>query len=293
MSMNYTASSVRYVFKNLFYIILLSVLPAACMSLLTCLGDSNAFFRSFFTGDTASVTWPQIFNTFSIIRFQSFLPDNPAAGIFAALLADVVTLLVIVICASMLLSMLDKHMRIGKRTLNGIFGKINDNLLSTLSITLLFTFLYEIFALVFSSLAMLIFSGVASKALQYVLFCVTLVVVFGALLYVIALLYLWLPCMQVTGFKAFEALRYSNQITEKSKRRLISSMVTSVVIGNLFVIPAIMFLSYGAYVVKLIVYMFFFMMFITRMEIAYFDAAQIEREDLKESFGERQNMFEE
>lgn len=287
MSMNYTASAVRYVFKNLFYIVLLSVLPAACMSILTSLGDSNAFFRAFFTGGTASLTWPQIFNTFSIIRFQSFSLGNPGIGVFVSILADVVTLLVTVICASMLLSMLDKHMRIGKRTLNGIFGKINDNLLSTLSITLLFTFLYEIFAAVFSSLAMLIFSSVANKALLYVLFCVTLVVIFGAFLYVIALLYLWLPCMQVTGFRAFEALRYSNQITEKFKRKIISSMATSVIIGNLFIVPAVMFLSYGAYLVKLIVYMFFFMMFITRMEIAYFDAAQIEREDLKEGFGKK------
>lgn len=287
MNINYTVSSIRYVFKNFFYIILLSILPAVCMSMLTCLNDSNTFFHAFFSGDTASVTWSQIFNTFSVIRFQPASVASAGWGALVTALADIITFLVVVLCAAMLLAMLDKHMRIGKQTLNGIVGKINDNLLSTLAITLLFAALYELFALIFSAIAVLIFSIVDIVALQYVLFILTLIITFGALLYVIALLYLWLPCLQVTGFKAFEALRYSNQITEKSKRRIIPSMAVSTVIGNLFIIPAIMFLSYGAYIVKGIVYMFFFMMFITRMEIAYFDAAQIEREDLKEGFDSR------
>ena len=293
MSMNYTASCARYVFKNFFYIVLLSVLPAACFSMITCLHDSNAFYLAFFTGDTASITWSQIFNTFSIIRLEPAAVVYSGLGIFASILADIITLLVVVLCAAMLLAILDKHMRIGKRTLNGIFGKINDNLLSTLFMTLLFVFLYELFALVFSSIAILIFSAVAYKPVQYVLVCFALIVTLGALLYVVALLYLWLPCMQVTGFRMFEALRYSNQITEKNKRRIISSMALSLLVGNLFVIPAVMFLSYGAYIVKFVVYAFFFMTFIVRMEIAYFDAAQIEREDLKKRFGEEKNIFEE
>lgn len=290
---NYTSSSVKYVFKNFFYIVWLAILPALCMSAITCLNDSRAFYLAFFTGKTETITWTQIFNTFSLVRFQPTAVARAGFGTFAAVIVNLVTLLVLVLCASMFLAMLDKHMRIGKRTLNGIVGKINDNLMSTLSVSILFTVMYELFALIFSSLAAYIFTVIALKPLQYVLFFVALVALFGALLYCVSLLYLWLPCMQVTGFKAFEALRYSNQITEKSKRRIASSMLLSVIVGNAFVIPAIMFWGFGAYVVKFIVYMFFFLMFFVRMEIAYFDAAQIGREDLKSPFGDDKNLFEE
>ncbi len=273
--MNYTNSSIRYVFRNLWYIALLSVLPGACLAGMACVEDAKAFFTAFFSGNMQEIGWTQIFNTFSVYNFTGWLPA----------LLDLVAYLVIVLCAAMLLALIDKHMRIGKRTLNGIVGKLNDNVLSTAGVALFFSAVYEIWALLFSSLAYAVFSLVPNAAAQYVLFGILLLAGVPALLYVVALFYLWLPCMQITGFEPFEALRYSNQITEKVKRRLVASMLLSIVIGNIVIVPCVLFLPAPAvYAVLLVVYMFYFMIFTVRMEVVYFDAAQLEREDLKKHY---------
>lgn len=275
--MNYMNSTIQYVFKNLWYIVLLSVLPGICLSGMADIGAMHDFYSNFFTGKLSEITWPQIFHTFSIYRFSDGL----------SVLLSVVSFFAIVLCASLLLALIDKHMRIGKRTLNGIVNKLNDNVLSTCGITLLFSAIYEVWALIFASLTFAIFATIPILALQYVLF--VLLLIFGgfALLYVITLFYLWLPCIQITGFQLFEALRYTNQITENIKRRLIVAMATSVVIGNILIVPAAIFLPpLIVYVIMLLVYMFYFMLFTVRMEVVYFDAAQLEREDLKTRYHE-------
>ena len=273
--MKYTNSSIRYVFKNLWYIALLSVLPGLCLSAMARVDDTQSFFINLFTGKLNQIEWTHIFNTFSIYNFKS---------VWHALFS-LFSFLVIVLCASLLLAMIDKHMRIGKRTLNGIFLKLNDNVVSTALIAFLFSVIYEVWTLLFSALAYAVFVAVPNLAVQYILFAILLLVGGAALLYVIALFYLWLPCMQITGFALFEALRYSNQITEKVKRRLIGSMLLSLVVGHIFIIPACVFLEpILVHAVMLVVYMFYFMLFVVRMEIVYFDAAQLDREDLKKNY---------
>ena len=275
--MNYTHSSFSYVFKNLWYIVLLSVLPGICLSGLADVEAMHGFYTHFFTGTLSEITWGEIFHTFSIYRFDGLLPS----------LFSVFSFLAIVLCASMLLALIDKHMRIGKRTLNGLIEKVNDNVLSTFAVTVLFSVVYEIGTLIFSSLAYAIFVALPNLALQYVIFIVLLSVCAFALLYVISIFYLWLPCMQITGFQAFEALRYSNQITEKVKRRIITALALSIIVGNLLIVPAaIFFPAPVVYGVMLVVYMVYFMLFTVRMEVIYFDAAQLEREDLKKKYHE-------
>ena len=275
--MNYTHSSIRYVFGNIWYIVLLSVLPALCIAGMARVEEMQTMYAAFFTGDLSSISWTQIFNTFSIYNFTGWLPA----------LLDVAAYLAIVLCASMLLAMIDKHMRIGRRTLNGLLDKVNDNVLSTAAVTLFFSAVYELWTVLFASLAFAVFSLVSVPAAQYVLFCILLLAGGLALLYVIALFYLWLPCMQITGFSPFEALRYSNQLTEKVKRRLIGSMLLSLIVGNAVIIPCVLFAPVPvSYAVMSVVYMFYFMLFIVRMEVVYFDAAQLEREDLKPRYGD-------
>ena len=273
--MNYTHSSIRYVFKNFWYIALLSVLPGAILSGMARVEEMQKFYTAFFSGNLSSISWTQIFNTFSIYNFSDWLPA----------LLNIAAYVGIVLCASMLLALIEKHMRIGKRTLNGLIDKVNDNVMSTGAVALFFSALYELWAVIFSSLAFAVFSLVPNVIAQYVLFCILLLAGGLALLYVIALFYLWLPCMQITGFRPFEALRYSNQITEKVKRRLIVSMLVSVIVGNAIIIPCAMFAPWPvSYLVMFVVYMFYFMLFMVRMEVVYFDTAQLDREDLKPAY---------
>lgn len=277
---NFTKSSIRYVFKNLWYIILLAIFPGACLGGMACMNGAYnytyEFYYNFFTGRLRDISWLQIFGAFSIYNFTDGL----------SALFSLFSFLVIVLCASLLLALIDKHMRIGKRTLNGVLEKLNDNVLSTCFVTLLFSALYELWTVLFSSLAYGVFA-IPNLAVQYILFIVLLIAGFGVLLYTVALFYLWLPCMQITGFKAFEALRYSNQMTEQVKRKLILSMLVSVVVLNILIVPTVIFLhefSGLVFLISSIAYTLCFMLFVVRMEAAYFDAAQIEREDLKKNY---------
>lgn len=268
--MNYTGSTYRYVFKNLWYIILLSVLPGVVLAAMVRMDYTKEFFTLFFTGRLSECGFAEIFHTFSVYPFTDWL--SALFGLFS--------FLVVVACACMLLALIDKHMRIGKRTLNGIAERLNDNVVSTFFVALLYSVLYELWALVFSAVASLILGKMPEGAAQYVIFCFLLIVFVFALLFLVAVFYLWLPCMQITGFRAFEALRYSNQLEEREKPRLMLSMALSLLLGNACIVPAVLFLpTPAAYVVLTVVYMFFFMFFLTRMEVAYFEDARLVRED--------------
>ena len=275
--MKYTHSSLLYVFKNIWYIGLLSLLPAFCLSSVADVEYTKEFFVNFFAGNLNQMEWLHIFHTFSIYCFTGVIP----------LVLDAFSFLSVVVCASMLLALIDKHMRIGKRTLNGLWNKVNDNITSTFFAALFFSLIYEIWALVFSSLTYAIFALIPILSVQYVLFAILLIGGGLALLYVVSLFYLWLPCMQITGFEMFEALRYSNQMTERVKIRIMASMALSLVIGSTFVIlSAVFFPAPVLYAVMFVVFMFYFMLFLVRMEVIYFDAAQLEREDLKKHYAE-------
>ena len=173
-------------------------------------------------------------------------------------------------------------MRVGKRSCKTLFPKLNDNLLSTCGYILLLLALYEAWS--FITVALLYFvSRLNAIVLAYV--CVGLIVLtmFVALLYLISMMYLWLPCMQITGFKAKEALGYSNALNAPVKGQIVVGQLLCLALAEIvigicawFTVNLLWFTiaSTAFYAVLIMVYT-------VRMQIVYFDRDNIDRADLK------------
>ena len=272
--MNYTIASIKYILKNFWYILPFSILPALFLSLSIDKFAIQKVLTDYFTGKPGG-SFPIIFRAISIFNFRD-------VGAFFAGLAGIVLM---VVCVSLMLALIEKHMRIGKRTYNGIFSKLNDNLLSTCGICLFYVLIYEVWAVLISALLFLAYL-VENVVAVYILSVIIFFSMHFVLLYVVSLFYLWLPCLQITGFRAFEALRYSYQLVAPVKMRIVFGQWISVTISEILIgLTAIFVPMRGfSFAAAAVLYMFMTVMFCVRIQVAYFDRAQLERADLKKYY---------
>lgn len=272
--MNYTIASIKYILKNFWYILPFAILPALFLSLSIDKFAIQKVLTDYFTGKPGG-SFPIIFRAISIFNFRD-------VGAFFAGLAGIVLM---VVCVSLMMALIEKHMRIGKRTYNGIFSKLNDNLLSTCGICLFYVLIYEVWAVLISALLFLAYL-VENVVAVYILSVIIFFSMHFVLLYVVSLFYLWLPCLQITGFRAFEALRYSYQLVAPVKMRIVFGQWISVTISEILIgLTAIFVPMRGfSFAAAAVLYMFMTVMFCVRMQVAYFDRAQLERADLKKYY---------
>lgn len=276
--MKYTIKSIRYIIKNFWYIFPFAVLPALALAISFDKPAVERILTNYFTGSPYA-TFPEIFHSVSIFNFRGW-------KIFFAGLLGVILM---ILCVSMMMALIEKHMRIGKRTLGGVFSKLNDNLLSTAGICILYAAIYEVWALVTSALLFLVsfLMSLAESAVgAYIL---TVIVFFGmhfVLLYVVSIFYLWLPCLQITGFRAFEALRYSYQLVAPVKKNVIFGQWISVTASEILLGLCAVFVptKIAVFILAAALYALMTLMFCVRMQVIYFDRAQLERADLKKYY---------
>lgn len=269
--MKYTSKSLKYVFANFGYLVLFGLFPAVFLAYSLDTATVGAILRDYFTGSPYA-SFSDIFHAVSIFNFHSV----------SATIADVLSVILAVTCVAMMMAFMEKHMRIGKKTWTGLFSKLNDNLLSTLGITLLFACLYELWALITSALLLCV-SFFGSKTVIYIL---SVIVWFGtqtALLFVVSLFYLWLPCLQITGFRSFEALSYSYQLATGVKRKIVREQFVSMTIAEILIGLVCVFAPWAwlKLVLNSAVFAGQILLFVTRMQVVYFDRAQLERADEK------------
>lgn len=269
--MKYTSKSLKYVFANFGYLVLFGLFPAVFLAYSLDTATVGAILRDYFTGSPYA-SFSDIFHAVSIFNFHSV----------SATIADVLSVILAVTCVAMMMAFMEKHMRIGKKTWTGLFSKLNDNLLSTLGITLLFACLYELWALITSALLLCV-SFFGSKTVIYIL---SVIVWFGtqtALLFVVSLFYLWLPCLQITGFRSFEALSYSYQLATGVKRTIVREQFVSMTIAEILIGLVCVFAPWAwlKLVLNSAVFAGQILLFVTRMQVVYFDRAQLERADEK------------
>ena len=270
--MRYTASAIKYNFKNFFYVFPLVILPAFFLSFTVAREDILAIAQKIAAGAFGSITFVEIFQAVSIFNFASW--ETALAG-FLGVGA-------LIVCVALLMAFTDKHMRFGKRTFNGLLGKLNDNLLSTFGFTMLLLAIYELWTLLFSALLLLVFRLPVGAV--YAVAPIVVAAAHVALLYLLAIFYLWLPCMQITGFRTFEALRYSHLLCEPIQWRITISQLLSLVFSEICIVLAVLYLPDIPAVSiagTTALYAYMILQFCVRMQIVYFDREQIERADLK------------
>lgn len=275
--MKYYSQTSKYIAKNGFYILPFTILPAMFLAFSLNQASILNVFNAIASG-SIKIGFTDIFRTVSLLNFASWWN-----AIFA-----IVGIVLLIVCVSMLMAFLDKHMRIGKRSYAGIFSKVNDNLLSTGFIVLLIVLFYQLWALVTSAVFYLC-TFIESVPLAYAAAVIIYIASHVLLVCCISMVYLWLPCLQHTGFRTGEAFRISHELLSPVKARIVCTQVLTflfieaIISATVILIPSWIV----TFVVATALYAVLIMVFFVRMQIVYFDRAGIEREDLKKVYFRR------
>ena len=269
--MKYTVQSTKYIAKNFWYILPFAIIPAFFFAFSV---DKEAIYCAleiFASGDLRGFHFAHLFRAVSVLNFASW-----QAIVFGA-----IGIVVLVFCVAMMLALLEKHMRIGKRTYNGLFSKLNDNILSTTGYTLLIVLIYELWSLILSAL-LFFFSRITIMPIAYTFSIFGFLGMHLLLIYVVGAIYLCLPCMQITGFKSLEALQYSYHLVSKVKWRILIGQIVLLLLAEFLVCTIAVFMPSEIVfiLVSTALYAILIMVYCVRMEIAYFDRDNIQRADL-------------
>lgn len=272
--MGYTIHAFKYLAKNLLYMAAFALFPAVLLAVSMDMKALDAISKAYVGGKPLHLEFVQIFHAVSTFNFHSW----------GAFFTSALALVAMVLSGAMLMAFMEKHMRIGKRTLNGVFSKVNDNLVSSCGVCFLFVLIYEAWALIASALLFLV-SRFGSLGIAYVL---TVVLFFGSQLVfhcIISIFYLWLPCMQMTGFRAFEALRYSYQLVSPVLWKVALGQFLGLTVAEIGILLCAYFApSVVVLIVATLLYAILILSFCVRMQVVYFDRAGLERVDLKKYY---------
>ena len=269
--MKYTAQSCKYISKHFLYIFPLTILPAIFLTFSTDRIAFECMINTISSGNLSEMHFDHIFRAISLLNFGS------VKSVIFGILCVICTILFV----ALTMAFLEKHLRIGKKTFNGILLKLNDNFVSTCVYVLLFLTFYEIWALL-TSLLVLAISRIPDTTTAYILGVSTYLGMHVLLILAINLIYLWLPCMQFTGFRALEAFHYSYQLVAPVKWGIAFGQLMCLLIGEALICSCVVLTenSFAFYLLTAIVYEFLMMLYCVRMQIVYFDRDNIERADL-------------
>ncbi len=264
----------KYLFKNFWYALACGIVPAVFLALSFDWSAISGFLRGFFQGEPRT-DFIGLLRAFSPIRVDSVL-----GGVYTVL-AYVTSS----VFAALLLALVEKHMRIGKRTLGGVGTEMKNLLLPAFLIVLLFYFLGELAAIILSALMFAIFS-IGTTALVYLLSVLVAIGVCFLFLYSFEAFYLWLPCMQITGFRPYHAFIYSYRLSIGVRWKLIaahalSMLVLALLLGGTAFLPEIIFR-----ITALVLCLFLYAGMFIRMETVYFETDKLDREDVIKSYKE-------
>ena len=268
--MRYTLQSTKYVFKNFIYLLPFAILPAVFLSASTDEKSMVAVINAILEGNIGTWTFQELFRAISVLNFASW----------EAIVFGLVGIILIVFCVALMMALLEKHMRIGKRTFNGLLGKLNDNILSTSGVVVLVLLIYELWTLLLAALLFFV-SRITIAAVAYVLAAAVFVAMHVVLMVSIGTIYLWLPCMQITGFRAFEALVYSYQLINPIRWRITFAQILVLFVAESLICACAVYVptAIAFRVVAAALYAGILMIYCVRMQIAYFDRDNIERAD--------------
>lgn len=262
----------KYLFKNLWFLLPLSIIPAVFISLSLDYQCVSSIVRGFF-GGAPQADFLEFLHAWSFIRFDSVL-----GGVYSAL-----AFVCIVIFMAALMAFVEKHMRLGKRTFNGIGAQFCGALPSAAITSFLYLIFYEIWAVVLSAILYVI-SQVDTIAVTYLLYCAAVLLFVFVLVYLATTFYLWLPCKLMTGSRFFDAFLYSYRLMLERRWRLVLSFFISV-LCVFAVICAAVYLPDAAFrVIGAVLFLFLFPNFCVRMEVIYFETDKLDREDELHSY---------
>lgn len=276
--MKYTLQSGKYVFKNFIYLFPFAILPAFFLAVSTDQEAIVGVVKALLEGDISKWSFKGLYKAISVLNFASW----------ESIVFGIVGIVMLVLCVALLMALLEKHMRIGKRTLNGLLGRLNDNFLSTFAVFLIVLLTYELWSLLLSA-SLFFLSRIPFTAWAYALAGTAFLVFHVLLMLSIGMIYLWLPCMQITGFRAFEAYAYAYQLMRPIKLGIMLAQICVLfAVESLICLCAVHVVSATVFLgVASLLYAGVLMIFCVRMQVAYFDRDNIERADTRKYYNRK------
>lgn len=264
----------KYIFKNLWFVLPFAVMPALFLALSIDFTAIEMFIKGFFKGE-AKISFVLTFRAFSLFRFHTAL----------GIIYSVCAIFSVVVFQSLLLSFVEKHMRIGKRTLSGVFPQLKAQWLSVVGIVLFSFCLYELWALVLSAMVYTV-SALGTRVVAYFLFVLLIVIFLAVLIYITTMFYLWLPCMQISGMRAYSALLYSYRLMVGVRGRLFLSFASSLIPVFAALWASALLPTPATVAIAFLLLAAVFLSFSIRMETLYFRTDKIDREDILRGYRE-------
>lgn len=264
----------KYIVRNLWYVLPFALIPGVLLALSVDFGATSALAHALISGDPR-IGFLELFSAVSLVRFDSVL-----GGIYSACAVVAVSVFM-----TLMLAFVEKHMRIGKKTLSGVFNQLLTFTSVVFTMTVVFLLLYEVWAVVLSAIIYVIFQlpnnavVYAGYILVWLLFCFVLV-------YLVSFVFLFLPCKQVTGFRNYDAFLYSYRLVTKVRWRIVLPMFLSYAVLSAAVAACALLPAYACYLICALLYIVGFLTFGVRMLTTYFDADKLDREDLLKSYRE-------
>lgn len=273
--MRYLAMAFRYVFKNFIFIFFFAIIPSYFFVMSADIPNIAAIAESIVSGRFA----PSFYELFDF--FSLFSPDRWPFALAAFLLT--------VLFMSMLLSLMEKHMRIGTRSFRDLFKRIDYNIGSTFFILILGAAFYEIWALVSAGFVSVIVLIVTNELARCILGVIASAGMMLLLCYVVSVFLLWLPCRQITGYSFLDSLAYSSQLATGRRRSIFLSVFLPYVAcaflqGAVVIIAAVFDVRVIVFFCIEIIYIFMFLYYNALMYVMFFDANGEERMDLKKKY---------
>lgn len=269
--MKYTVKANKYIARNLFYILPFAIIPAFFLSISTDENALRSVLEKVFSKNTHRLTFSELFRSVSVLNFASW----------RSVIFGFAGIILVVVCVAMMMAMLEKHFRIGKRSYRGLLSKLNDNLISTAFFTVLMVILYELWSIIVA-LGLYVFSRIIFPTIAYIMMGMFLVIMHVALIYAIGFIYLWLPCMQITGFRLMQALYYSHRMVNEVKWGILLGQLAMLLFAETLICLCAAFAPNPAIftILTTVLYTWLLMLFCVRMELVYFEREHLNRADV-------------
>lgn len=274
--MLYIKKTFSYLKKSFWILALIAAIPAVVMSLffrplsfITFIPQYSSTVINSFT----DVAW-LIFDKYSITHVYPL----------------VIVFILLVLGCSLMLSIIEKHFRVGKLMLKAPIKDVNNSLfpvLKTLAVIVVIYLLWNFILAGITTLLHFIMSGrgVATK-LNVAVITAIILGLFLVLLFFCMPALLWAPLMLIFGYSFVDAFIASAKLSGKTPMRLFTGcafpfllIIILQYILSFFPIPLfVMIIAAAIYFIFLISYIMAYMM------VAAFDLTDMERRDVKKSY---------
>lgn len=264
--MYYLKKAFAYANTKFLWLILLSALPAIG---LTCWFSPSRiiwFICNYSQADTSS---------FQAIYRQLVWMDYKYSWLI------IIAFAVVAVCVSMIVGLVDNHMRTGQFSFGAELFKsrINYNIISVFKFLIACFCVFELY-LVFAVTLIYLFSKLSyGVALAFIIICV--LVLCAAMASSFALLLVWLPNMLHTGLSSSSAMELGvRQIAKKFIDVAVAIVLPAVPMFILMVVNGLVILKIG-FLLDCILYLIMVGYFIVLSETVFFEINGIERADLE------------